>query len=264
MQAIAQTRASLIGLEENGCLAPGGATELLRSIPETAPLPSSVAFELRYGPSWHTGAIDLEAPLDLKVVRPIERDGQIKGFRNSYFGLVDRAPQGFVLQGRATADSDTERGMLESTSAADPIADQLNRVPYQRMLYLTRASQVDNDLAALGALTRAGLERAHRDFLSRPNAPCDGVAADAVCILVPRAVALRVETSLTVNGKVVRIPSGGTVRHALEAAGIAAVPDRLTVRRPYAETLIPVAFDPKSADILRLVLLGGESINVSP
>ena len=79
---------------------------------------------------------------------------------------------------------------------------------------------------------------------------------------MPRRIALNPFIAVWVEGVELAIPTNGTVRTALEAAGanVSAALRGLQVLKEHNRKMIPVRFDRNGQDILSLRLLGGEQI----
>jgi hypothetical protein len=85
-----------------------------------------------------------------------------------------------------------------------------------------------------------------------------------MCIPIPRGVAVNPDVLVTVNGRETAVPVGATVQTAIQVAGeknAQGLLPRLTVRKLHAGKLVAVTFDPAGAEILGLILSGGEQIS---
>ncbi len=255
-------RARLGGLEASGCLAPGGGPGLVQQIIERLPLPSTLAYYLRYGAYMSTGYIDADPRFALKVVRPARNDGgEVDGFRTAYFRLEPvRGALRPVPSSLEEARRDGTRRQLPPVP--EPLLKPLEAAGHLRLFFLTRASSADHDIALVGAPDAASMERITPGFLARPGPFCHAPPAGLACVLAPRGVAVSLELSAQANGKLVRVPLGGTVREILRAAG--AQPEKalssLRVWRPFGGRLVPITWQPGGRDVLSLVLIGGEDI----
>jgi hypothetical protein len=160
-----------------------------------------------------------------------------------------------------------ERNIAGKTeAAAAPLKDYFAFAPqigFYRLIY-------KSDMGGKGAITeivvgapdRVELEKRTRTMLDDVNA-CT-TSDPAVCMAIPRHVALNPYLAVTVNGQEVRLDGRATVRSAIRGGGgpqrAEETLPKLTVSKPFNGKLVPIEFDRSDSAILELTLLGGESI----
>jgi hypothetical protein len=80
------------------------------------------------------------------------------------------------------------------------------------------------------------------------------------CTVFPKNFGVSPELRVRANGEDYYIRVGGFLQEVLDWHPGDHAPKTLRVRRPFRGRLVPVKFDPKSDDILKLVLLPGDEI----
>ena len=203
------------------------AKNLSARIVENLPMPSSVAYQLRYGNFLSTGYIDIEPEFVLSSVAPLLKPGvanyrtpeDVVGYGTVYYEVEPRGDGGGKIA-------------LLATPAA----------------------------ALLSAVL--GKFEADPEGFCKSVKP-----SEAACISVPSKMMIAPELRVRVNGRPACIMAGGSLGQALRAAGIkdqkriiAEILPRLQVLRPYGGTMLPVEFDRSRGDILGLIPIGGEEI----
>jgi hypothetical protein len=132
--------------------------------------------------------------------------------------------------------------------------------------FFFRMWQVSGDrrIALLAVSRKELLEPLTQQFEADPERMCGSLGPqNGGCIALPKEMALNPELKVLANGQTVYVPIGGTLFGVLRSQGVRqfeGVLPRLTVRRPWEGRLLPVEFDRSRADILSLVLIGGEDI----
>ena len=266
--------------EKRGCVATGAGLQLATRIAETLPLDPKVFDALLHPGPLHGGYVDLVAGSRLKVVSPILRDpaqrdnfivetptgsgdrslavvvkptSNFLGYETVWYKIEPR-PDG-IGERIAFVSGESRIGDQVETEAS-PRTDYFVFAPDAvcfRLFFLTRISKADHDIAILGAPTIAALDEMTSRLQENPQ-DC------RMCVMIPQDVAVVAHFAVTVNGKEVAVTTGASVATAISASG-EQNPERviptLELRRPYANTLVPVTFDRTKPYILRLPLRGG-------
>ena len=268
--------------ESQGCIAAGEGLKLAARIAESLPLDPRAAWRLLHADDRQTGYVDLGPETRLQVVSPILREGtpadapildasnltgegnrltltlkstsNLVGYETAWYAIQPKAGQiGFAIT-PLSAEKHIQ-GRVEP--AAAPATNYLKFGPqaaYYRLFY--KADQGEVVEVVLAAPTRAELDRQTQVFNSDP-ALCAQVPSQA-CVVIPKRVALNPFLAITVNDNETTVPVGSTLRAAIH---VERVPPELKVYKLYAGKPVPVEFDRASAEILSLVLNGGEKIS---
>ena len=260
--------------EKNGCIAAGDSKRISGRIVENVAMPSGLAYQLRYGNFLMTGYLDLEPEFVLSAVAPLLKPGVTKfggaedvaGYETVRYDLKRRGDGGLRIVLRSV-----EHNMAGKVSVARHPATDVIRLPESAhfIRYYFRMWNVSGDrkIALLATARPDLLDPMSVKFEADPEGFCKSVkAAEAACLSVPTQMMIVPELRVLVNGKPVYILAGGTLGHALRAAGIkdpkkvAEIRPALRVLRPYGGVMTPVEFDRAHGDILSLVPIGGEDI----
>jgi len=247
----------------DGCLSPAAEHGALRRIAEGAPLAPDVAQVAVLGPYTVQAYIDVGDPVRLHLT----------------YGLLPNQPGRYDLgyvarEYRLVVDTNDGRGHLELAQTAVFNARAPRVVPpapvelassvarFYRLFFFLRVSASNHGVALLGADTRAKLDEASHAVLLEPRRCLTLSWPGVSCALVEPPVGLDAGLRVWVQGRPVVAALPGTVRQALEAAGIydaSRMLSTLRVERPWRGRLIPVtAISPHV--LLGLLLLGGERI----
>jgi len=258
-----------------GCLAARDAKNLSARIVENLAMPSSVAYQLRYGNFLSTGYIDVEPAFVLSSVAPLLKPGVAKyrtpedvvGYETVYYEVEPRGDGGVKI-----ALQSVERNVGGKIAKARRPATEVIALPdsarYARYYFRMWSLAGDRKIALLATPTSALLSAVSSKFEADPEGFCKSVRpSEATCISVPSQMMIAPELRVRVNGKPTYIMAGGSLGQALRAAGIkdqkrviAEILPRLQVLRPYGGMMLPVEFDRLSGDILGLIPIGGEEI----
>lgn len=289
-RVLEQFRASVAGLEANGCLAAGGAARVLDAFAGSLALDPRMIYYARYGTYYDSAALDFEPRFLLKVTGPLlnagvtdlkveaaipERPGPIEvrlsgglvGYETSYYRIVPSVPSGVTL-----ALQSVEQNRHGKVSAAlKPEGFQLQIPPkarHLRLLFLRRASASDRDITLIGAETLTAINRMTQRMQAAPDALAQcKEESEGYCVPIPKLCALNLELLVEANGREVSVPVGGTVGAALDAAGLkeratqSQAATTMRILRPWRGKLTPVEVIGDRARLLQLVLIGGERIS---
>jgi hypothetical protein len=246
-----------------GCLSDKDAPLLLQRLIDNLPLPSGTAYRMRYGEYPMDGYLDLDSKFRLRAVEPIREQGQVVGFKTSFYPLVP-TPDGGV---RATAgESETN---LKAVITHGPATDSevLHMPPHTtwvRLFLRTWSETQDRRIALIAAATPRELALASKAFEANPEGFCAHASTlNAACIGVPKDMVLGPELRVRANGTDQYAPVGGHIGDVLRSMNIrngAELVKTMRVSRPYEGKLVPVEFDRANNDVLSLVLMGGEEI----
>lgn len=246
-----------------GCLSLKDAPLLRQRLIDNLPLPSGAAYRMRYGEYPMDGYLDLDAKFRLRAVEPIREQGQVVGFKTSFYPLVP-TPDGGV---RATAgDSETNlKAVITHGQATD--SEVLHMPPHAtwvRLFLRTWSETQDRRIALIAAASPRELDLASKAFEANPEGFCARAGAmNAACVGVPKDMVIGPELRVRVNGTDQYAPVGGHIADVLRTMNIRNGPElvkSMKVSRPYEGRLVSLEFDRTSNDILSLVLLGGEEI----
>jgi hypothetical protein len=273
-------------LESQGCIAAGDGQKLGRSIVESVPLDSTVAFRLLHANDVQNGYVELNPENRLEVRSPILQDaspadgpvGEISaiagsgskinvdlklsaaviGFETDWYG-IEPIPG---LRGYRFTAISAERNIQGAvTSSATPASNYFQFSPracYFRLFYKRDSNGVT--AIVISGATRADLDARTKTIGSDPSA-CD--RESGMCLVLPKRVGVNPFLLVTVNSKDLTVPLGATVRAAITAAGMRApetVLNQLAITRPFRGEQRAIEFDPKTPDVLNLKLAGGETI----
>ena len=260
---------------QSGCLAAREAKNLSARIIENLAMPSSVAYQLRYGNFLWTGYLDVEPAFVLSSVAPLLKPGvanyrtpdDVVGYETVYYAVEPRGDGGVKV-----ALQSVERNMGGTIAQARRPATEVIALPdsarYVRYYFRMWSVAGNRKIALLATPTPALLGAVSGKFEADPEGFCKSVKpSEATCISVPSQMMIAPELRVSVNGKPTYIMAGGALGHALRASGIsdqkrvvAEILPRLQVLRPYGGMMLPVEFDHASGDILGLIPIGGEEI----
>jgi hypothetical protein len=262
-------RGEILRSEDAGCVSPGEANRTLTRAIEHHPMQPRRAYEARYGSSRDAGHLDLAPGWRIRVIAPvlkssgfrlpgtaapsgpgvtidIETKGEFLGMETAFYRVAARDRQ----PGVRIALSDVEAVIDGKVESREKPLVSLFGLPddarHVRLIYLTRRSGNDHDMAIVGGPTRQSLDQHSR---------CDGTP---YCVWVPLGVAVLAQMPVVVNGAEVWVPVGTSVR---EAVASSQAPEHLRVLRSWRGTPLPV--EGSAADLLNLTLLGGETINTT-
>ncbi|HEX5430560.1 MAG TPA: hypothetical protein VFW83_01235 [Bryobacteraceae bacterium] len=121
----------------------------------------------------------------------IDNGGDFIGYETSYYAVTGRRGGGVRVRFRSAEV--TRQG--KKVKATKPIA-QLFRLPrdarYVRLVFLTRASNADHDMAIVAANRVEAIERATKQLQANPKNGCID-EKDFVCSWIPQGIAVRPE-----------------------------------------------------------------------
>jgi hypothetical protein len=272
-------------VESQGCIAPGEAPLLAARIAEALPLDPVIAFHLLYPNDRQSGQVDIAPPVRLQVVSPVLREDDapdapildtsgngnsltvtlksndnLIGYETAWYAAQSKTDGlGFTI-----APLYAERHLKDGTERrAQPATNYLQfpaEAAFYRLFY--KSGQTDFTALVIAASTRAEPDR-RTAALDGAVASCNKLNG-ALCVAIPRRVAINPMVPVTVNGTQVMVSWGANVAEAIRNSGERqpeAVLPKLTILRSYNGHPRPVDFDHSSPSILRLNLTGGEVLS---
>jgi hypothetical protein len=256
-------RAGLQRLENRRCLRPGEGGTLSGRLIENLRAPGYVLYQLRYGDYARSGWFDLESQFQLRAVTPFrDEKGEVRGFETAFYDLVPGKDKGLEPRFRS-AELGTREGKETLKAPARARVEIPPGLGFLRMYFRSWSISGDRRIALLAARDREELETATRDFEKDAEAYC-AKPGRVFCLAVPKDAVVGAELKVLANGKMAAVPIGGTVADLLRGEGVrdmAGVLPTLKMTRPFEGVPLPVEFDRSRPDILRVVLLGGETVH---
>jgi hypothetical protein len=188
----------------------------------------------------------------------------LDGYETAYYAVQPRDAGGVQF-----ALSSVEQNRLEVvTHPSEATAFHFRMASdarFFRLMFLRRASVADRDISLLGA-PHWGLllDSAQRfDTVAGTVDDCDKVRG-LTCVAVSKQVAILAEVGIEVNGQMVYLPVGGTLRDLLGTMGrdvgrVQAL-SGVKVERAWHGRMLSVELDGKSPRSLGLLLLAGDRV----
>ncbi|MGC4051443.1 MAG: hypothetical protein QM757_18960 [Paludibaculum sp.] len=246
-----------------GCIAPTEIPQLAQRVIDNLAIPTATAYRLRYGEFAMNGYIDVDAKFRLTGVEPIRTNGQVTGYRTSYY-LLKPAARGGVEVSAGTSDSNTG-GTITSAAAVD---SELLHLPagatFLRLFFRSWSTQSDRRIAVLAAASQSAIESATAEFNENPEAFCSTAASRGIaCVGVPKDTVIGPELLVQTNNRSLYVPVGGSLGDLLRTAGIRdpkTVLASLKISKPYEGKLVPVDLSQAGGGILMFVFTGGEQV----
>jgi hypothetical protein len=289
--AMEKFHADLLDRQTKGCLRADENTRLRRSIVENLPLPPTIAYFFDLGSYDVTGYFDLTPDFRMITTSPIYRaDAELSpdnliGYETAHYVFVSdstpdaRASATSAIGFTAAADSNSDRIRMALSRATevingDPAIEKRtlrNDLHFPQSPGYFRLLFMADDNAATVRVTRAILisapdqNRLAQAVASRQESAesfCAALSVPGVtCIIFPKNFGVSPELRVRANGEDYYVRVGGFLQEAIDLQHPEnGLPKMLKVRRLYRGRLVPVKFDPKSDDILKLVLLPGDEI----
>jgi hypothetical protein len=292
--AIEKFHADLLDRQIKGCLRPDENKRLRRAIVENFPLPSTIAYFFELGSYDVTGYFDLTPDFRLLTTSIIYRPDSaatpdnVIGYETAHYvfvpapmpaGTAVAAPaNGFAAS--ASSDAENDRIRLALSRATEVINGNLavekqtlrNDLHFPQSPGYFRLLFMADDNAPTVRVTRAILLSAPDQSLlaqavafrqdSAENFCATLKVPGVTCIVFPKNFGVSPELRVRANGQDFYVGVGGFLLGVLDLRNPQddLPPRSLKVRRPFHGRLVPIKFDPKSRDILKLVLLPGDEI----
>jgi hypothetical protein len=288
--AMEKFQADLLDRQTQGCFSPAENTRLRRAIVENLPLPPAIAYFFELGSYDVTGYFDLTPDFRMITTSPLYRPGSdqtpdnLIGYETAHYVFVSDPTRGVaaaVQAGRtafASADANNDRIRIALSRATevingDPAIEKStlrNDLHFPQSPAYFRLLFMADDNTATVRVTRAILLSAPDQSLLAQAVASRQVSAENFCVtlavpsvtctIFPRNFGVSPELRVRANGQDYYVRVGGFLQEVLDWHPGDHAPKTLKVRRPFRGRLVPVKFDPKSDDILKLVLLPGDEI----
>jgi len=248
----------------NGCLRSDESQRITRTIAEGFPLPPGISNLIRFG-GGGAGFVDLTPDLRLKVVTPVRRSdntNDVVGYQIAYYRVTSAPTDARVkisFDSASTSES-KEAPADESASAqllAFPVSFRFCRLVFRRAL-----SSSDHLATILSAEDEAALNEVTRQYQMKRDPSCEALSISrATCMTLAAAAAVNLGFSVSVNGKQVFVPLGGSLSNALQPGEPPdEIPATLRIRRLFRGRLRAVKFYRGSQDMRGFVLVPGDTI----
>ena len=139
--------------------------------------------------------IDLQPGWRLRVVTPVLKSG---GYELAYYAVRSRSGTGVRLE--FLSAEITEEGQKSARSRPlTPLFQLPSGAKYVRLIFLTRVSRADHDMAVIAARESEALDGLTRRVLDDPTGECKSEDR-TYCSWVPRGIAVAPELQKTVDG----------------------------------------------------------------
>ncbi|TAN24469.1 MAG: hypothetical protein EPN33_01510 [Acidobacteria bacterium] len=262
IQSLHNTLESAVGA---GCLSPEASQTLLRRTAADVALDPGLAQRIVFGAYGTQQYIDIAGAVELDLTYALHQN-QPRRYDRGYvarryrFRSHDGLGRGW-LQLRSTR---VQNAPVPHHIPPAPIPLPLAGPPvYLRLFFYLRIAPNAHDVALVAARTHAALAQATTILHHNPRS-CASMRVPGIrCLVTPADDTLEAGIAVTVQGVAVAAPLPGSVRQALNAAGLYdtnTLARTLRVLRPYQGHLIPV-HAPNPDALLDLVLSGGERIS---
>jgi hypothetical protein len=289
--AIEKFHTDLLDRQTKGCLRPDENTRLRRAIVENLPLPPTIAYFFELGSYDVTGYFDLTSDFRMITTSPLYRPGSdqtpdnLIGYETAhYVFLPDPNPASKSKTPRTTTSDfvpsnvSADRIRLSLSRATevlngDPAIEKRtlrNDLHFPQSPAYFRFFFMADDNASTVRITRAILLSApDQSLLAQAIATrqasaekfCATLALPTVtCTVFPKNFGVSPELRIRANHQDYYVGVGAFLQQAIDYHPGDHPPKTLKVLRPFRGRLVPVKFDPKSDDILKLVLLPGDEI----
>lgn len=250
--------------QTEGCLAPTEIPQVAQRVIDNLSIPTSTAYRLRYGEFAMNGYIDVDAKFRLTGVEPIRTNGQVSGYRTSYYPLKPAA-RGGVEVSAGTSESNTAGTITAGTAVDSELLHLPAGATYLRLFFRSWSIQADRRIAVLAAGSQATLESATAEFNENPEAFCATAATRGIaCVGVPKDTVIGPELLVLANQRSLYVPVGGSLGDLFRAAGVREpkkVLATLKISKPYEGKLVPVDLSNAGDGILMFVFTGGEQVS---
>lgn len=248
----------------NGCLRSDESQRITRTIAESFPLPPGISNFIRFG-GGPTGFVDLTPEMRLKVVMPVRRSDHTKeivGYQIAYYRVTSASTDARVkISFDSASTSESKEAPADQSASAQLLAFPAS-FRFYRLVFRTALSSSDHLAVILSADDEAVLNEATRPFEMKRDPSCEALSISrATCMTPAAATAVNLGFSVSVNGKQVFVPLGGTLSNALQTGEPGSeIPATLRIRRLFRGHLRAVKFDRTSQDMRGFLLMPGDTI----
>ncbi len=228
---------------------------------------SRTAHDIRYSQYRDKGYLDLTAGMALRVVTPLMKDGgfllpkasleqrglTIEGKADGLLGIettyykIERKPVGLTIEPQSVEQRRGDAVTHPAMPASDFLLPlQKSPAKFLRILFLTRVSEADHDMAILSADDKPDLDARSKQMTCNDK-----------CLWVPRGIAVRPEIPIQIGNAPAYAPIDATVRTLIQDAHL----PTLRIMRRYGKRLLPLVFDRTDRAILNVIVLPGDELN---
>jgi hypothetical protein len=270
-------RTEIINAEDEGCIPHGRSDAILDEAVQHQAISPAALPSVRYGYSLAAGHADLVPGWRLRVITlltksgsfrlketaeqtgsntlTVRTDGDFLGHETAYYAVIRRTREPGVSVRLESVEAAVGGATEKRKDPKERLFDLPPWARHVRLVFLTRASSADHDMAIVGARTYWDLEQATAPVQVTPQTGCR-TTANVYCAWVPAGIAVTPEVQVTLNGagKWVALPAtlGSLVPDAKAASVI--------VRRAWRGRMLPITAT--NVDIRHLSLVGGEQITL--
>ena len=247
-----------------GCLRSDESQRITRTIAESFPLPPGISNLIRFG-GGRAGFVDLTPDLRLKVVTPVRRSDKTKeiaGYQIAYYRITSAPTDARIkISFDSASTSESKEAPADQSASAQPLAFPAS-FRFYRLVFRTALSSSDHLATMLSAEDEAALNEATRQFEGKRDPSCEALSVSrATCMTPAAAAAVNLGFSVSVNGKQVFVPLGGTLSNALQTGEPGSeIPATLRIWRLFRGRLRPVKFDRARQDMRGFLLAPGDTI----
>ncbi|MGJ5814202.1 hypothetical protein [Paludibaculum fermentans] len=250
--------------QAEGCLAAAEIPQLTQRVIDNLAIPTATAYRLRYGEFAMNGYIDVDSKFRLTGIEPIRTNGQVTGYRTSYY-LLKPAARGGVEVSAGASESNTAGTLTAGTAVDSELLHLPPGATYLRLFFRSWSIREDRRIAVLAAQSQSALEAATGAFNENPEAFCATAAANGVaCVGVPRDTVIGPELLVQTNNRNLYVPVSGSLGDLFRAAGIRdpkTVLATLKISKPYEGKLVPIDLSQAGGGIVTFVFTGGEQVS---
>jgi hypothetical protein len=247
----------------NGCLRSDESQRITRTIAESFPLPPGISNLIRFG-GGAAGFIDLTPDLRLKVVTPVrgsDNTKEIIGYQIAYYRVTSAPTDARVkISFDSASTSESKEAPADQPASAQPLAFPAS-FRFYRLVFRRAISSSDHLATILSAEDEAALNEVTRQYQMKRDPSCEALSISrATCMTPVAAAAVNLGFSVSVNGKQVFVPLGGSLSNALPWKQADEIPPTLRIRRLFQGHLRAVKFDSASQDMRGFLLVPGDTI----
>jgi hypothetical protein len=254
---------ALVQIESKGCLRSDEDYRLKQLLTQRLPLPSPLAYELRFGSYDLTGYLDLTSDFQMQVVSPLYATNRAglrfdDGRETGYYSLIPSKSNDHIRI-HLTFTIDVFAG--KSKPPSQNHIQFPKSFGYSRLFLRSEKSAGSSVTRAIlvSAPDRIKLAAATTQIQESAGDSCRAVTDPKVdCIIFPADFGVNAALRVTVNGTEKYVYVGATLGAVLETNSI---PKTLRVERFFRGRLIPISFDQGTPDIGSLVLMPGDQIS---
>jgi hypothetical protein len=271
MKAVPLFQRGVMQIESNKCLRSDEDYRLKQSLTQRLPLPSALAYELRFGSYELSGYLDLTSDFRLQIVSPLYAPPNPTntvsprrfnvGRETTYYSLVPLKSNAYTRI-HAAFTIDVFAGKIKPPSENHLQFPQ--SFGYSRLFLRSEKSGANPVTRAilLIAPDRIKLAAATARLEEGANGSCDAIADPTVnCIVFPAEFGVNAELRVTLRGAETFVPVGATLGMVLAQTNRTnIIPKTLRIERLFQGRIIPITFDQSSSNIGSLVLMPGDQI----